>query len=219
MSGIRGDQVDVGANGIDTASIAPGALAASTLGRAIMEAGFFDTEAMFSEKVLASTINGNRLVDNTVATAKLQDGSVTTAKLADGVLSADAAGRAKMASAFFDLEATFSAKVNAGVINGDRLIDLTVAVAKLTASLTFAKMLLTGIKTYGFNGRTGAGAITLTGAAVGDRVFALWRTDATTLNSTTLFQTAITVVDQIQQTSASDLSLQRFVVLLVPAAA
>lgn len=64
-------------------------------------------------------------------------------------------------------------------------------------------------------GHNGAGAATLTGAKVGDVVLGISNvTDHATLLPTTDFEAAITVNDQIQQVSASDLSLKTIVVLL-----
>ncbi len=94
----------------------------------------------------------------------------------------------------------------------------SVTTAKILGSnVTPAKLTPTGFKAYGFTGNNGAGAITLTGATVGDRVLALWQTDATTLASDALFETTITVINQIQQSSATDQSTHRFLVLLIPA--
>ena len=84
-----------------------------------------------------------------------------------------------------------------------------------------------------FAGRNGAGACTLTGAAVGQRVLVGWLSSETATDTTTggentavtraafvaLFETAITVADQIQQTSATDLSGSKYTVILLPAAA
>jgi hypothetical protein len=54
-------------------------------------------------------------------------------------------------------------------------------------------------------GRNGAGALTLTGAKVGDRVAGVYNV-TTPGNSGANFETVITVADQIQQSSASNLS-------------
>jgi hypothetical protein len=78
-------------------------------------------------------------------------------------------------------------------------------------------------------GAAAAGACTFTGAAVGDRVVAAFliadesdnltkgEGTATTVPSATIFESVITVVNQIQQTSASDLSDNKYFVELAPA--
>lgn len=74
----------------------------------------------------------------TASTSGLVDGSVTTSKLAAGVLSADAAGRAKMATGYFNA-ATALDKFGAASINSSRLVaDVTPAVLADTADLSTA---------------------------------------------------------------------------------
>jgi hypothetical protein len=64
-----------------------------------------------------------------------------------------------------------------------------------------------------FTGKNGAGVCTLTGATVGDIVVgSVNLTDAT--DDKALFEGAITVVDQIQQSSASNLSAKKFLAVL-----
>ncbi len=66
-----------------------------------------------------------------------------------------------------------------------------------------------------FTGSNGAGAITLTGAAVGDNVVSLNGVTATAAGSAAAsFESAITVANQIQQSSASDLSAKAYIVQL-----
>jgi hypothetical protein len=55
-------------------------------------------------------------------------------------------------------------------------------------------------------GRNGVGALTLTGAKVGDTVVNVSRLSATIADGAALFESVITVADQIQQSSATDLS-------------
>lgn len=70
------------------------------------------------------------------------------------------------------------------------------------------------MKLYAFAGRNGAGAVTLTGAAVGDKVVGVANsTDGA--NGASSFEATITVANQIQQSSASDLTTKRYTVLLV----
>lgn len=109
------------------------------------------------------------------------------------------------------------------------------------ASLTAASVALTKVsptnrKTAIFRGKASAGAITgLTGLAVGDRVESvtllgtaadklLSVLSANTGNATitqpdSRFETSITVTDQLQQASASDLSASLFLLTVIPAAA
>ena len=99
----------------------------------------------------------------------------------------------------------------------------SVDTAQLAAgAATLPKFDHTGIKVLRFDGKNGAGAITLTGAAVGDRVLAVFgvtsATGATVVGGTD-FETAITVINQIQQSLAGDLSGNDYVALLIPAQA
>ena len=65
-----------------------------------------------------------------------------------------------------------------------------------------------------FTGRNGAGACTLTGAKVGDKVVgAVSLTDNAAATSS--FEGTITVVDQIQQSEAADRSADVFLVFLI----
>lgn len=64
-------------------------------------------------------------------------------------------------------------------------------------------------------GRSGAGAITLTGAVVGDVVVGVAGLSAGALGSaSSSFETTITVVNQIQQSSASNLSANNYLFVL-----
>ena len=74
--------------------------------------------AQIKGKQLANAPDGvsaAKINADAVTTAKILDANVTTAKLAAGVLSADAAGRAKMATGLFDL-ATVNDKFAAGSV-------------------------------------------------------------------------------------------------------
>ncbi len=128
---------------------------------------------------------------------------ITTAMLAD-----DAVTAAKVADAAIDA----AAKIGGGVVTPPKLIG-------------------TGVFAGHFVGRNLTGAITLTGAVIGQRVFIGWKSgDASDHNTagegsvgslatfTTLFEAAITVTDQIQQASNTDLSDNKYTVILLPAA-
>lgn len=68
-------------------------------------------------------------------------------------------------------------------------------------------------KPFCTQGHNGAGAVTATGATVGDQVIAINNiTDHALANSS--FEPVVTVNDQIQQTSASDLSAKTLTILL-----
>lgn len=146
------------------------------------------------------THDGTAWVQEAISAASLPDDAVTAAKLADGCIDD-------------------TAKIAAGVV----------ATADLAAgAATPPKMAFTGIKSGTCVGVAAAGPTTLTGAAVGDRVIAVFKfgdvSDNLTVSTAsaaanTLFEATITVVDQIQQSSASDLSDNKYVVLLAPAAA
>jgi hypothetical protein len=71
------------------------------------------------------------------------------------------------------------------------------------------------LKVLSFTGRNGAGACTLTGAAVGDEVVGIaGLTDMGGADAS--FEATVTVVDQIQQSAAGDLSLKNYLVILRP---
>jgi hypothetical protein len=79
--------------------------------------------AQIKGKQLADFPNGvsaAKLNADAVTTVKILDANVTTAKLANGVLSADAAGRLKVASGFFDLATV-----------GDKFAAASIALSKL----------------------------------------------------------------------------------------
>jgi hypothetical protein len=70
------------------------------------------------------------------------------------------------------------------------------------------------LRFFGAVGHNGVGAVTLTGAKVGDVVIGVVNvTDGASLSSS--FESKITVADQIQQSSVSDLSTKKLSVLLV----
>lgn len=131
-----------------------------------------------------------------------------------GIESDDLAAGAMGTSAIADLGVT-TGKLAAGAVT----------TAKIAAgAATLPKSDFTGMKVLAAAGRNGAGAITLTGAAVGDRLIAVFGAptaggDLQVKAVGTDFEAAVTVVDQIQQVSASNLSANTYVFLLIPAAA
>lgn len=64
-----------------------------------------------------------------------------------------------------------------------------------------------------WNGRDGAGACSAPGAAVGDKVLGVTQTGAG--GTSDAFEATVSVVDQVQQTSGSDLSSGSYLGLLV----
>jgi hypothetical protein len=106
-----------------------------------------------------------------------------------------------------------------GAAPGARLVDTTNKMAYINTGTALEpvwskevdEISLNGLV---FTGAAAAGACTLTGAKVGDKVVSLVNlTDAADAKSS--FEAIITVADQIQQSSASNLSSKKFHVLLV----
>lgn len=78
-----------------------------------------------------------------------------------------------------------------------------------------ARSMIGGLRMMTFTGRNGAGACTATGLAVGDVVLAIVGLSADALGiPVASFETTITVVDQIQQTSVANLSANNYAALL-----
>jgi len=125
------------------------------------------------------------------------------------------------------------ALADGAVSTAAKLASDVVTTAKiLAANVTGAKLVGTSMSAGHFAGRNGAGTCTLTGAVVGQRVLVGWLSSETATDTTVggentvvtraafvaLFETAITVADQIQQASATDLSGNKYSVILIPAA-
>lgn len=78
---------------------------------------------------------------------------------------------------------------------------------------------LAGIKIMSFDGRNGAGACTAVGAAVGDKVlYVAGLTSGSLGNASASFESTVTIVDQIQQSSVSDLSTKDYLAILIKVA-
>jgi hypothetical protein len=104
------------------------------------------------------------------------------------------------------------------------LADASVTTAKLEpGAATLPKFDNTGLKSLVAAGVAAAGPVTLTGAAVGDRVLLVIGTvtagTGPVLNDADDFESTITVVDEIQQTLAGDLSGNTYQFILIPAQA
>jgi hypothetical protein len=96
-----------------------------------------------------------------------------------------------------------------------KILNANVTTAKLaTNAVTGVKIAAGALKYLAFTGVAAAGAITLTGAAVGDKVVGVANTTDGGSGSAN-FESTITVVNQIQQSSASDLSTKKYTVLLI----
>jgi hypothetical protein len=125
------------------------------------------------------------------------------------------------------VEAGGEIDVSAGTLTPgtNAIADGAVTTGKLAAgAATLPKIGIAGIKCLAAAGKNGSGAVTLTGAAIGDRLVAVF--GAPTAGGAlavkvpgTDFEAAVTVVDQIQQLSASNLSANTYVFTLIPAAA
>lgn len=118
-----------------------------------------------------------------------------------------------------------TAKIADSGITTAKIADANVTTAKLASgAATLPKMTFTGLKVLAAAGRNGAGAITLTGTVVGDRLIAAFGAPtaggalAAAVVGTT-FESAVTVADQIQQASGSNLSTNTYIFILAPAAA
>ncbi len=92
--------------------------------------------------------------------------------------------------------------------------DTARAITAANLAAVFAKL-----KTISFDGRSGAGAITATGAVVGDKVLAVFGITGGALGAAgASFEATITVINQIQQSSASNLSANDYVAVLLAVA-
>lgn len=75
------------------------------------------------------------------------------------------------------------------------------------------------IKLITIDGRNGAGACTATGAVIGDKVVAVAGITSGALgDADAAFEDVVTVTDQIQQSSASNLSANDYIALLISVA-
>ena len=108
-----------------------------------------------------------------------------------------------------------AAKIGAEAVETAKIKDANVTTAKLaTKAVTGVKLDEAAFKFAMVTGKNGAGACTMTGAKVGDKVIcAISWTDGTDAGS--VFESTITVADQIQQSSASDLHTKAYLIGLV----
>jgi hypothetical protein len=127
-----------------------------------------------------------------------------------GALSADAAGRALMATDYFNA-ATILLKIADGAFAADAATRALFA----NGIWTGAKLATGALQQLVCTAGNGAGARTLTGAAVGDRVVGVFNHTDGAMN-TAAFESTITVINQIQQT-ATDLTSKACLVTLIKA--
>jgi hypothetical protein len=163
------------------------------------------------------------------ASAEFQPGFIVT--IAEGTVNADTIW-AFTADAPFTLDtsdATFAAAPLAIVYGaagdmaatGSGAANAAGTATKLSHADHVHKLGLASFRTVGaaapgtvVAGAAAAGAVTLTGAKIGDKVLALINlTDAA--DGSGSFEATITVADQIQQSSASNLSTKKYLVLLL----
>lgn len=89
-------------------------------------------------------------------------------------------------------------------------------------TLTGAKLASNPFVQKAVVGHNGAGACTATGLTVGQRVISVigFKTDGTgtQVEAKASFEAAVTVADQLQQSSVSDLSTLTYIVTVIPAA-
>jgi hypothetical protein len=144
-------------------------------------------------------------------------GTLTNAALAAGILSADATGRALVATDFFNAatillkiaDGAFAADTDTRALFGDgiwtaaKLASSAVETAKIaTGAVTGAKIAAAALEQFMVTAGNGSGARTMTGAAVGDKVVAVMNITDGTDNSAD-FEATVTVTDQIQQTATN----------------
>lgn len=175
-----------------------------------------DVEHVFSD-IVDDVISGSIYVDAGLPLARIavkanaagQGDDSLTVSASDEVVGPTVTG------AMIEAEAVSAEKLADDAVQTPAIEDGAVTTAKLASeAVTAAKLDDAALKLRGFSGRSGAGACTLTGAKVGDVVCGLVNiTDGG--DTTSSFESTVTVADQIQQSSASDLSSKKFSVLLL----
>jgi hypothetical protein len=137
-------------------------------------------------------------------------GSVTAASFAAGAVDSAALGVLAVTEAKIATGAVTATKLGAGAVDAIALGTDAVTNAKIADDAVGVKNLaLAAFRQIHFTGRNGAGACTATGTKVGDLVLAIATTTGT-LAGRAAFESTVTVADQIQQSSATDLSAAQF---------
>ncbi len=160
-------------------------------------AGSFYTDGGFTYLRVAVKVSGgagqaletlkvsaqDAVIAPSITAAMIADSAVVEAKIADGAVA--------------------TAKIADAAVTTTKLVDDDVTAAKLDDA---------ALKYSAFTGHSGAGACTLTGALVGDVVLGVANmTDGGDASAS--FEGTVTVADQIQQSSASNLSAKHFALL------
>lgn len=159
---VAAQTITIDPNGTDIIKDASGASLGAGMAKSLTDAGAY-------LELECDGVAWNVVAERPGPTGGLADGSVTTAKIAAGALSADATGRAIMASSLFT-EATVDDKVVAGAINGTKLKDATVTAAKLAAGAGLAALIAAGLGASAAYVKTTNGAQTLLASDAAARV-------------------------------------------------
>jgi len=97
-----------------------------------------------------------------------------------------------------------------------KLIHPRIASKAVETLLDNQDIMLNGLKALSFVGKNGAGAITIAGTAIGDKVLCVVGITAAALgDASASFEGVITVAGQIQQSSASNLSTNTYIAYLI----
>jgi len=166
------------------------------------------------------------MIDNLYTTvgaaSATEEGVVELATNAEAITGTDAA-RAVTPAALAAATTTHVAAASATVAG--KIEIATDAEAKTGTDTTRAvtaanaRAVLTGIKLMSFTGRDGAGACTAVGAVAGDKVlYVAGLTTSALGNASASFEATITVNDEIQQSSVSDLSTNEYMAALLAVA-
>lgn len=117
--------------------------------------------------------------------------------------------------------AGLAAKVSSATAQG--LVELATSAEAIAGSDTERAVTPAGLAAVtakldiiSFSGKNGAGACTMTGVAVGDVVLSVTGVVAADVgDKASLFESTITVINQIQQSSATDLSTKVYMALIL----
>jgi hypothetical protein len=192
---------NVGTNGI----VASAGTLSSGIGTVLLTFGANLTKLAVALATAVSSLTGT---SPTLAIAETTAGVTATARgAAPGALLIDTTNKVLYMNTGTALAPTWT---EVGVISSGEIVTAMLA-SKAVTGVKLDEAALNGLV---FTGAAAAGACTLTGAKVGDKVVSLVNlTDAT--NDKANFEATITVADQIQQSSASNLSAKKFAVMLV----
>lgn len=142
-------------------------------------------------------------------------GSASTLASLDGggkVPSAQITG--VLSSAGLTNDAALEKTTNKGAVSGYAPLDAGQKLPLANQNVA-DKTVLPALKAVGFTGSNGAGACPAVGLPLNAKVLAVFSIVGTTTNAGPAFEATISVVNQIQQSSASDLSAEKFVAIVV----